>query len=131
MAKRTSFAIVAAVAAVISNGSADAFSTLAPPSTNAAKSGLFSGLKRASLKKQLIKAANEKDEQLVMQLVEELSELNPTKFPTRGLGGYTGQDDKVVDSSTSAPLDGEWRLLFTNAKDAEAPARTEKKKEKQ
>ena len=103
------------------------------PSTNAAAPGLFSGLKRASLKKQLIKAANEKDECLVIQLVEELSELNPTKCPTFGLGGFagTGRDDEAMSTSMTPPLDGEWRLLFTNAKDAEAPARTEKKKEKQ
>ena len=127
MTKRAVFSIAAAIAAAASNNAADAFSTLAAP----AQPGLFSGLKRASLKKQLVKAANDKDEQLVIQLVEELSELNPTKFPTRGLGGYTGQDGSAVGSLKSAPLNGEWRLLFTNAKDAEAPARTEKKKEKQ
>ena len=123
MTKGGVLSIAATIAVAASNNASDAFSALAPP----AQPGLFSGLKRASLKKQLVKAANAKDEQLVIQLVEELSELNPTKFPTRGLGGYTGQDDSAVGSSKSAPLNGEWRLLFTNAKDAEAPARTEKK----
>ena len=116
---------------------AAAFSTLTPPASSKAPSnaaGIFSGLKRATLKKQLIKASNDKDEQLVIQLVEELSELNPTQFPTHGLGGYVGEVDGVASTtkmSTIPPLDGEWRLLFTNAKDAEAPARTEKKKDKQ
>ena len=126
MTRRAVFAIAATIAAAASNNAADAFSTLAP----SAQPGLFSALKRASLKKQLVKAANDKDEQLVIQLVEELSELNPTEFPTQGLGGYGGQNNNAVGSSTSAPLNGEWRLLFTNAKDAEAPARTEQKKEK-
>jgi hypothetical protein len=118
--------------ATVAAKSVDAFS-LAPPaaktsSTNAATAGLFSGLKRASLKKQLVEAANGQDEQLVIQLVDELSGLNPTPFPTYGLGGFTG--DASASTSMSPPLDGEWRLLFTNAKDAEAPARTEKKREK-
>ena len=131
MMERTRLVLFAIVS--VAAKSVGAFSTLAPPaakapSTNAANAGLFSGLKRASLKKQLIEAANGQDEQLVIQLVEELSALNPTPFPTYGLGGFTG--DASASTSTSPPLDGEWRLLFTNAKDAEAPARTEKKREK-
>ena len=131
MIERTRLVLFAIVS--VAAKSVGAFSTLAPPaakpsSTNAATAGLFSSLKRASLKKQLIEAANGQDEQLVIQLVEELSALNPTPFPTYGLGGFTG--DASASTSMSPPLDGEWRLLFTNAKDAEAPARTEKKREK-
>jgi len=81
------------------------------------------GLKRSTLKNELIQAAAAKDEGKVISLVEELSALNPTEFPTAGLDGYGGI------SSTAAPLNGEWKLLFTNAKDAEAPARTEKNEE--
>ncbi len=79
-------------------------------------------LQRTKLKKQLIQAAEAKDESLVLSLVEELSLLNPTPFPTEGLMDPS-------KSSSAAPLNGVWRLLFTNAKDAEAPARTEKNKE--
>lgn len=76
--------------------------------------------KRSDLKKKLIQAANDKDENLVISLVEDLSELNPTPIPTLGLMGYAD------GTSANAPLNGPWKLLFTNAKDAEAPARTEK-----
>mmetsp|Transcript_23585 Transcript_23585/g.38540 ORF Transcript_23585/g.38540 Transcript_23585/m.38540 type:complete len:259 (-) Transcript_23585:101-877(-) len=100
-----------------------AFSTLAPPAT--VSGGIFAaplaGFKRSSVKKQLIKAANDKNEELIISLVDELSTLNPNEFATFGLGGYVG------GSADKAPLNGEWKLLFTNAKDAEAPARTEKK----
>lgn len=53
--------------------------------------------------------------------MDKLSSLNPNEFATFGLGGYGG------GPPNKAPLNGEWKLLFTNAKDAEAPARTEKK----
>jgi len=75
---------------------------------------------RSELKKKLIKAAERKDEASVLSIVDELSQLNPTAIPTSGLMGY----NDVVPSK--APLNGSWKLLFTNAKDAEAPARTEK-----
>lgn len=104
-----------------------AFSAIAPPAPSKAKTagGIFAAplaeFKRSSIKKQLIKAANDKNEELVKTLVEELSALNPNEFATFGLGGYGGGPAK------QAPLNGEWKLLYTNAKDAEAPARTEKK----
>jgi len=84
-------------------------------------------IKRANLKKRLKLAAEVKDEQTIVSLVEELSQLNPTPIPTLGLMGYTGGNSIV---SPKAPLDGAWKLLFSNAKDAEAPARTEKNKDK-
>jgi len=80
-------------------------------------------LKRSSLKKKLIKAANSKDEDLILSLVDELAPLNPNEFATFGLGGYGGESS----AANEAPLNGEWKLLYTNAKDAEAPARSEKK----
>lgn len=76
--------------------------------------------KRSDLKKKLIQASNDKDENLVISLVEELAELNPTIIPTLGLMGYAG------GIASNAPLNGPWKLLFTNAKDAEAPSRTQK-----
>jgi hypothetical protein len=76
--------------------------------------------KRTELKKRLIKAAERKDEASVLSIVNELSQLNPTAIPTNGLMGY----NNVIPSK--APLNGAWKLLFTNAKDAEAPARTQK-----
>jgi hypothetical protein len=80
---------------------------------------------RNDLKRKLISAAKQKDkdESLIFSLVEELSKFNPTDCPTQGLAGY---NDGVGRGGTSPPLDGSWRLLYTNAKDAEAPARTEK-----
>ena len=81
-------------------------------------------MKRNDLKNQLVKAAESKDEELVLSLVDELSLLNPTSVPTRGLKGY-----KIEDGISKAPLEGAWKLLYTNAKDAEAPARTEKNSE--
>mmetsp|Transcript_27207 Transcript_27207/g.80242 ORF Transcript_27207/g.80242 Transcript_27207/m.80242 type:complete len:263 (-) Transcript_27207:50-838(-) len=125
--------ISAVVAAFVISGDqkCSSFSALAPsfpPSSASASSplnGIFAAplekIKRSSLKKQLIKAATDKNEEVVISLVDEISVLNPNKFATYGLGGYGG--GKAKDS----PLNGEWRLLFTNAKDAEAPARTEKK----
>lgn len=80
----------------------------------------FSGLKRTFVKKQLIQAAEQKDESRVVALVDQLSQLNPTECPTFGLAGFEGGE------GANAPLNGPWRLLFTNAKDAEAPARAEK-----
>lgn len=108
-----------------------AFSAISPPAIKASSvaspsggGGLFANrlaeFKRTSLKKQLIKAAEAKDESLVMSLVDELAAFNPTDFATYGLGGFGG------GSGEAAPLNGEWRLLYTNAQDAEAPARTEK-----
>ncbi len=82
---------------------------------------------RSNLKKKLIQAAEAKDESLIISLVDQLSELNPTTVPTQGMLGYGVCDG---DSSSSvAPLNGAWKLLYTNARDAEAPARTEKNKE--
>jgi hypothetical protein len=101
-------------------------STLRPPSTNPPSVGdiIFarpiSEFQRWDLKKKLIRAAEQKNEPLVLSLVEELAKLNPTDCPTLGLAGYKQQAGK------KSPLNGPWRLLFTNAKDAEAPARTEK-----
>jgi hypothetical protein len=86
-------------------------------------SNLFSAfrgqLQRSELKRKLVAAAKDKDEELVLSLVDELSQFNPTECPTLGLAGYGS------GSALEAPLNGSWRLLFTNAKDAEEPARTE------
>ena len=73
------------------------------------------GRQRATLKEKLREAAAEKDESLILTLVDELALLNPSKFATKGLG--------VPDEA--CPLEGRWELLYTNARDAEAPARTE------
>jgi len=83
-------------------------------------------IKRTNLKNKIKAAADKKDEQAIISLVEELSQINPTPIPTLGLMEYTGGDSIV---SSKAPLDGAWKLLFSNAKDAEAPARTEKSKD--
>lgn len=72
--------------------------------------------RRLQLRSQLIVAARAKDEPAVLRLIDELAPLNPTKIPTAGLGG---------GGTGAPPLDGLWTLLFTNARDAEAPARTE------
>mmetsp|Transcript_833 Transcript_833/g.2080 ORF Transcript_833/g.2080 Transcript_833/m.2080 type:complete len:274 (+) Transcript_833:78-899(+) len=80
---------------------------------------LRSQFQRNDLKKQLVAAATAKDETLVLSLIDDLARFNPTECPTLGLAGYDG------GSPDSAPLGGAWRLLFTNAKDAEEPARTE------
>jgi len=80
----------------------------------------FAQFQRSSLKQKLIQAAKAKNEPLILSLVEELSLLNPTAVATKGLLGYSDA------SGSSAPLNGAWRLLYTNAKDAEAPARTER-----
>jgi len=87
-------------------------------------------IQRINVKKKLINAAEAKDEPLILSLVEELSQLNPTPIPTLGLMGYNSNNEIVLSSKIKAPLDGAWKLLFSNAKDAEAPARTEKSKEK-
>jgi hypothetical protein len=114
------------------NGSA--LSTLAPPAKSRPKTEqqqsvlsqnfLVASLKRSDLKRKLIQAANRKDETAVLTLVDQLAEFNPTKCPTLGLQGYK----TTSSSNVKPPLNGKWRLLFTNAKDAEAPARTEKNK---
>mmetsp|Transcript_15486 Transcript_15486/g.22540 ORF Transcript_15486/g.22540 Transcript_15486/m.22540 type:complete len:273 (+) Transcript_15486:86-904(+) len=83
------------------------------------------GLQRKNLKKQLIEAAESKNESLVLSLVDELALLNPTPIPTLGMMGY-GLDDTTSNGSIVAPLEGKWKLLYTNARDAEAPARTQK-----
>ena len=77
-------------------------------------------VQRIDLKRKLIQAANAKDEALVLSLVEQLATLNPTTVPTLGLQGYKNAP------ASKAPLNGKWKLLYTNARDAEAPARTEK-----
>lgn len=113
------------------NGSA--LSTLAPPAKSMPKTQqqsapspnfLVASLKRSDLKRKLIQAANRKDETAVLDLVDQLAAFNPTECPTLGLQGYK----TTSSSNTKSPLNGKWRLLFTNAKDAEAPARTEKNK---
>jgi hypothetical protein len=82
-------------------------------------------IKRTSLKRQIEKAAVDNDEALVISLVNELSQFNDSTFvPTKGLLRYNGGDP------SNAPLNGRWKLLYTNAKDAEAPARTKKNPEK-
>jgi len=103
----------------------------APPSSIPTKSAAATNLpsifaaplaqfQRLDLKKKLMKAAEAKDEALVLSLVDQLSQLNPTAIPTNGLMGYNDA------APSKAPLNGAWKLLYTNAKDAEAPARTEK-----
>ena len=77
-------------------------------------------VQRGDLKRKLIQAANAKDEALVLSLVEQLATLNPTRVPTLGLQGYKNTP------ASKAPLNGKWKLLYTNARDAEAPARTER-----
>jgi hypothetical protein len=84
----------------------------------------FPQIKRSILKRQIEKAALDNDEALVIALVEELSRLNPTSIPTKGLLRYNGEEP------SKAPLNGKWKLLYTNAKDAEAPARTKKNPQK-
>ncbi len=91
-----------------------------PETQPASRNFLLASMQRADLKRKLIVAAERKDELTVLSLVEQLAGFNPTKCPTVGLMGYK--------DSTKAPLNGKWRLLFTNARDAEAPARTEKNK---
>jgi hypothetical protein len=77
-------------------------------------------IQRADLKQKIVRAANAKDEALVLSLVEQLAAVNPTAVPTLGLQGYKNAP------ASKAPLNGKWKLLYTNARDAEAPARTEK-----
>lgn len=113
--------MIRAVLALALVTSADALSPAIPMQKGNLLSSPFESIKRSNLKRQLVKAANQKDEGKILELVEELSALNPTEMPTRGLMGYGGAE--------TAPLAGSWKLLFTNAKDAEAPARTEKKED--
>eukprot|EP00536_Pseudo-nitzschia_multiseries_P010286 jgi/Psemu1/25492/gm1.25492_g len=98
-------------------------------SDNGPLASLRAQFQRNDLKKKLVAAATAKDEPLVLSLVEDLARFNPTERPTLGLAGYGagGSDDSSSSSSSStvAPLAGAWRLLFTNAKDAEEPVRTE------
>lgn len=112
-----------------------ALSTLAPPSdkksagpktqqSGLSQNFLVASIKRNDLKRKLVQAANRKDEVSVLSLVDQLAEVNPTECPTLGLQGYKTSSFKNI----KAPLNGKWRLLYTNAKDAEAPARTEKNK---
>lgn len=113
--------MIRAVLALAVVTSADALSPAIPMQKGSLLSSPFESIQRSNLKRQLVKAANQKDEGKVIELVEQLSALNPTEMPTRGLMGYGGAE--------TGPLAGSWKLLFTNAKDAEAPARTEKKKD--
>lgn len=87
---------------------------------------LFAGpvaqIQRSIIKQQLSKAAKDKNEDLIISLVDELSELNPTAVPTKGLLGYKSSNSAAF---SEPPLDGAWKLLYTNARDAEAPARTQ------
>ena len=75
---------------------------------------LFAPVRRAALKRKLLDAALAKDEPAVLALVDALAPLSPTRAPTRNLG-----------VSADCALGGAWRLAWTNARDAEAPARTE------
>lgn len=91
----------------------------------------FDQFQRVSIKKKLIEATKNKNEDEILALVNELSKYNPTAIPTLGLLGYGNNDKNDNDTSNDAraPLNGKWKLLYTNARDAEAPARTEKNKE--
>lgn len=104
-------------------------SPVAPPSTSTNTVNVLNPfttpLQRAALKKQLIEAASKKDEEGVLALVGPLSLFNPTACATLGLKGYKGAPP------SKAPLNGRWKLLYTNARDAEAPARTEKNKKEE
>jgi|EP00979_Chaetoceros_neogracilis_P007888 hypothetical protein len=116
---------LAVITGQISNSNALSVSpTKSATTTNNNLSSIFAApfaqFQRSDLKRQLVKAAEAKDEALVLSIVDELSQLNPTAIPTNGLMGYNDV------SSSKAPLNGAWKLLYTNAKDAEAPARTEK-----
>lgn len=101
----------------------------APTSISQIFAAPLAQFQRSNLKKKLIQAAEAKEENLVISLVEELSELNPTPIPTLGLMGY-GTASALTTKINAPPLNGPWKLLFTNAKDAEAPARTEKNNDK-
>lgn len=84
---------------------------------------------RRDLKRKLISATRRerKDnddndaESLILSLAEELSKFNPTDCPTQGLAGYDGGAGTMSGKNSRPPLDGSWRLLFTNAKDAQPP----------
>jgi hypothetical protein len=110
--------------------------TKSSPNNNIFSSSILqaplSQIQRNTLKKKLIKAASQKDEEQILTLVTELSKLNPTPIPTLGLMGYKGNGDNISNNAKSknmaAPLNGRWELLYTNAKDAESPARTKRNK---
>jgi hypothetical protein len=106
---------------LLSNGRSSSSAVTAPSNFFSSVGAQF---QRKDLKKKLIQAAESKDEPLILSLVEELSRLNPTVCPTRGLANYKTGDD--WSNNDVAPLNGQWRLLYTNAQDAEAPARTQK-----
>lgn len=113
--------LISAVAiAAFSIATSDALSTVAPPKA-VPRPSLFAPIQRADLKSKLMRAAKAKDEEAVLGIVAQLASVNPTDVPTRGLMGYGG--------AKTGPLDGRWKLLYTNARDAEAPARTEKQKD--
>jgi len=84
---------------------------------------------RNDLKRKLISATKQKRkdnadadaESLILSLVKELSRFNPTDCPTQGLAGYDGGVGTLSRKNSNPPLNGSWRLLFTNAKDAQAP----------
>jgi PAP_fibrillin len=117
-ALRSFAAMLATIAILVTNGSA--LSTLAPPPGLAARNFFMAPVQRADLKRKIIQAAKQKDEAILLSLVEQLAALNPTTVPTLGLQGYRNAPP------SKAPLNGKWKLLYTNARDAEAPARTKK-----
>jgi len=124
--RRVVVALVVVVTATVLTANVRGLSTVAVPTqsrrvgTAPTSFSFLAPVQRVDLKRKLIQAANAKDEASVISLVEQLATLNPTTVPTLGLQGY-----KNVPAS-KAPLNGKWKLLYTNARDAEAPARTEK-----
>ena len=88
--------------------------------------GPISTYQRTVLKKELVQATETKDEETIVALVDKLSQFNPTEVPTKGLMGFGIDSAPTPLNGKKAPLDGAWKLLYTNARDAEAPARTEK-----
>ena len=71
----------------------------------------FDQLQRLNLKKKLIQAAERKNEDEILEIVNELSKYNPTKVPTLGLMGYgigIG-DGNGNGNQASAPLNGAWK----------------------
>jgi len=122
---------VASILSVLTITITTAFSlTIAPEKFNVNIQQIIANpiaeFQRSNLKRKLIDAAKTKNEPLIVSLVEELSPLNPTPIPTQGLMGYNVAIKDTKKFALQAPLNGAWKLLFTNAKDAEAPARTEK-----
>lgn len=90
---------------------ADALLDLARSAVN----DLTAGVRRTSLKNELLRAADNRDEPAVLALIPQLSELNPCTEPTRGLGNPL--------LAAQAPLAGPWNLAFTNARDVMSRAR--------